>query len=59
MQKAPEFIYFRFDFNYGSCVFLDKVAMTGNLRFEILGLEMEIREQMFLLQNIKVLFNLI
>lgn len=49
MQEPSKFVYFTFDLNHWSSVFLDKVHVLTNFRFEFAVFTLEFLNAMFLL----------
>lgn len=59
MQKASEFISFRFNLNHWPCIFLNVINMAANFIFKIFHILFKIWNYIFLLQNFQEFFWLV
>ena len=59
VQETSEFVYFTFDFDHWSSVFLNEVYVLTNFRFELGVFGLEFWDEVFLLKNFQVLLTLI
>jgi hypothetical protein len=59
MKKSSEFIYFGFYFDDRSRIFLNKIDMIPNFRFEFCIFTFKFLNEMFLLKDFQILFALI
>jgi hypothetical protein len=59
MQEPSKFVYFTFDFNHRSSIFLDKVNMATNFRFKFRVFALEFLNKVLLLKDFKVLLTLV
>ena len=59
MQEPSKFVYFTFDLDHWSGVFLDEVNVLTNFRFEFGVFRLEFLDEVFLLKDFEILFALV
>lgn len=59
IQESPELVHLRLNIDHGPSIFLHKFNMLVDLGQEVIILDLEVRQQMLLLQDIQELLAII